>query len=115
MVRERVQKLCLMSQAIPSLELLSLPEHVFVSPITAEELKRWKEAGGVKVPSVASYAVRKIGRSAAQRGMFLLGIWRSARLSGLFTHRIVSYLLPCPSLSTSPSRYRSGSSLPLRI
>ena len=57
-VRERIRELCLLSQTTPSLELLSLPEHVFFSPLTAEDAKQWKDIGAVvKVPSVASYAV----------------------------------------------------------
>ena len=56
LIRERVNELCLLSLTTPSLELLSLPEHVFVSPITADDAKRWKDALS-KVPSVANYAV----------------------------------------------------------
>ena len=59
-VRERVRELCLLSQSAPSQELLSLPEHVFLSTITADDAKRWKDAGpAVKVPGVSSYAVRR--------------------------------------------------------
>ena len=59
-VRERVRELCLLSQSEPAQELLSLPEHIFMSTLTAEDHKRWKEAGPVvKVPGVSSYAVRR--------------------------------------------------------
>ena len=56
LIRERVNELCLLSLTTPSLELLSLPEHVFVSPITADDAKRWKDALA-KVPNVTNYAV----------------------------------------------------------
>ena len=67
-VRGRVRQLCLLSQVDPPQELLSLREHTFVSTLTPDDTKRWKDVGAViKVPGVASYAVRRLPADEARR------------------------------------------------